>query len=89
MSKCLGEITKEEANEIKRLFSRKQALEELLPTIDLSKDDALYQRIIEDLVTTKIHIGTWWKTISSKYQWDFTATDSWWLDYETRIICLR
>jgi CXXX repeat modification system protein len=86
--KTLGKVTPEEANTIMLLFSRKKALEELLPTLDLEKNERLYEKVIADLSATNAKIMDWWKTVSGKYSWEFANTDSWWIDFETSTVSL-
>lgn len=89
MSKYLGEVTKEEAYAVRLLFSRKQALAELLQSIDLKQNEELYYQIIEDLTTTGLRISDWWKAISGKYNWEFSSDDSWKLDFDSLSVRLN
>lgn len=86
--KTLGKVTTDETNAILLLFSRKKALEELLPTLDLEKNEGLYEKVIADLSTTNVKIMDWWKTVSVKYSWEFAKEDSWWIDFETSTVSL-
>ena len=80
----LGSITSNERDEVQEINNRKHALEELISTVkDISQNDELYNRIITDIVDTKVKLSEWWLRISSKYEWTFSAEDTWSVDYRT------
>ena len=85
----LGTVTIEEADRIRILFRRKRALEELLLTIDFEERSDLYERIIQDLVQTNDQFADWWHEIATNYNWEYSSTNKWSIDFGTRIVTLE
>ncbi|NJK97842.1 MAG: CXXX repeat peptide modification system protein, partial [Bacteroidales bacterium] len=70
----VGAVTETEKEEIKKIFMRKVALNELLPSLGndlLSKTqkDELYEKIIADLAETSSNSEAWWQRKASEYKW--------------------
>ncbi len=83
----VGIVTKEEKNEILRLYERKIALTELLmtltiPTLDEEKN-YLYKKIIGDMGRTKLLFDSWWGKNAKKYNWKFHEGGKWNIDFKT------
>lgn len=89
----VGRVTDSEKDEIRRLFDRKMALNELLPALrndlltDIQKDE-LYERIISDVAETSNRFNTWWHDKSVKYNWKKVEEGNWHIDFETNEIFL-
>ena len=90
----VGMVTEQEKNEIKALFERKNALNELLMTLsnpemsEQAKND-LYERIVGDISRTKASFDKWWSDMSNKYQWKSVKNANWNIDFETNEISLQ
>lgn len=89
MATELGKVTLEEAKEIKQLYGRKMALEELLATIDIKNGTELYEQIVQDFMQTNGKFSEWWKTVAQKYNWHYDATNKWFVDFETGIVSIQ
>jgi CXXX repeat modification system protein len=84
----VGRVTPEERDEIKELFMRKNALNELFLT--LSKLDAatldsnpLYDKVVRDMGQVTLQFQSWWDTKAKVYGWKSKAGGSWNIDFET------
>ena len=87
----VGSVTDEEKDEIQRLFERKLALNELIPTLNsnvMSKDqkDELYEKAITDLGKTNAMFQKWWNDMALKYRWKAIENGNWSIDFETNEI---
>ena len=69
MKKLVGRVTKEERDEIKYLFERKNGLLELINSIDNSA--SIYEKVVMDLGQTTIKFQNWWNRHAEMYHWDF------------------
>ena len=88
MATELGKVTPEETREIRQLYGRKMALEELLPTIDMKNGTDLYEQMVEDFTQINDKFSVWWKTVAKKYNWQYDATNKWFIDFETGIVSI-
>ena len=77
----------EERDEIKRLFERRNGLEELAKIVTADNDD-LYEKVVKDLGETKVKFQAWWDKMGSKYQWDSREGGHWEIDFDTCTIFL-
>lgn len=59
MKKIVGTVTNEEKNEILRLFERRNGLNELA-LILTAENDALYEKLVNDLGETGTKFQNWW-----------------------------
>lgn len=89
----VGTVTKEEMEEIKKLYERKLALNEILPSLNsglLSKEqrDEIYEKVLVDLGKTNVNFQSWWNEKGSKYNWKATEKGQWTIDFETNEIFL-
>jgi uncharacterized protein len=67
----VGRVTKEESDQIKHLFLRREALGDLfslLPELEDAPSD-LYERVLEDTGRTVQEYEAWWAEMSLKYKW--------------------
>lgn len=85
--KVVGQVLPEERDEIKRLFERRNGLEELARIVTADNDD-LYEKVVKDLGETKVNFQTWWDRMSAKYQWESSARGHWEIDFESCEILL-
>ena len=86
MKKLVGRVTKEERDEIKYLFERKNGLLELINSIDNSA--SIYEKVVMDLGQTTIKLQNWWNRHAEMYHWDFIENGHWEIDFETYEIFL-
>ena len=77
----------EERDEIKRLFERRNGLEELAKIVTADNDD-LYEKVVKDLGETKVKFQAWWDKMGSKYQWESREGGHWEIDFDTYTIFL-
>lgn len=80
--KVVGQVLPEERDEIKRLFERRNGLEELARIVTADNDD-LYEKVVKDLGETKVNFQSWWDRMSTKYQWESSAGGHWEIDFES------
>ena len=74
--KVVGQVLPEERDEIKRLFERRNGLEELARIVTADNND-LYEKVVKDLGETKVNFQSWWDRMSTKYQWESSAGGHW------------
>jgi CXXX repeat modification system protein len=81
MKEVVGKVTTEERDEIKRLFGRKNALIDLLKSVE--KDSTFYERAMEDFIDTNEKFQKWWDVTAHKYYWKDIGTSHWEINFET------
>lgn len=81
MKKLVGIVTKEERDEVKYLFERRNGLIELINSIDDSA--AIYEKVVMDLGKTTTKFQDWWNHYSDIYNWERTKTGHWEIDFES------
>lgn len=81
MKKLVGVVTKEERDEVKYLFERKNGLLELINSINDSL--SIYDKVVMDLGETTTKLQKWWNKYASLYQWEQTENGHWEIDFET------
>ena len=89
----VGIVTKDECDEILKLYERKLALKEILPSLDSGllsnqQKDELYEKIIMDTGKTNLKFQSWWDEKSSKYHWKSAEKGQWTIDFDTNEIYL-
>lgn len=82
MKKLVGQVTVEEKNEIQKLFERRNGLNELA-TILTAENEALYEKLVNDMGETSAKFHQWWKSMGQKYQWELVDGGNWEIDFET------
>lgn len=82
MKKLVGQVTVEEKNEIQKLFERRNGLNELA-TILTAENEALYEKLVNDMGETSAKFHLWWKSMGQKYQWESVDGGNWEIDFET------
>lgn len=80
--KVVGQVLPEERDEIKRLFERRNGLEELARIVTADNND-LYEKVVKDLGETKVNFQSWWDRMSTKYQWESSTGGHWEIDFES------
>lgn len=88
-----AKLTIEETERLQKLFQRKMALLEIMPTlkspIDKENLDYLYGRIVDDLQITTNSIQEWWRTVAIKYNWQYGEDDSWSVNFREQLITIH
>jgi CXXX repeat modification system protein len=89
--KIFGTVTEEEKNTIEKLFERKNALKELLltlnnPSLSEKDKDFLYEKIISDTAKTEGAFQKWWSDMVQKYKWQPAESGMWNIDFKTNEI---
>ncbi len=82
MKEKVGQVSKEECNEIQQLFERKNGLNELAKILT-ADNEALYQKLVKDMGETSAKFQSWWDRMSQKYQWKSTPNGHWEINFET------
>lgn len=87
MKKVVGNVTKQERDEIQTLFERRNGLNELAKILTADSNE-LYERLVKDLSETTSKFQNWWDTMSNKYQWESAENGSWEIDFNDGTIYL-
>lgn len=88
----VGTVNEEEKEEIKMLYERKLALNDLIkllsnqPIEEMNK--SMYERLINDNGSTLRAFQTWWGSKSKKYKWKSVENGQWQINFETNEIFL-
>lgn len=82
MKKLLGQVTVEEKNEIQALFERRNGLNELAKILT-PENDALYQKLVNDIGETGSKFQSWWDHMAQRYQWESIEGGNWEIDFDT------
>lgn len=78
----VGDVSPEERDEIRRLFERRNGLNELAKV--LTADNAeLYERLVADLGATGMKFQQWWDDMAAKYQWQSVEGGNWEINFDT------
>lgn len=86
-TKIVGHVTVEEKQVIQRLFERRNGLNELAKILT-PENEALYEKLVNDLGETSTKFQQWWDTMSAKYQWESTPQGTWEINFDTNEILL-
>ena len=78
--KVVGQVTEKEKKQIQRLYERKNALAELAKIIT-AEDDALYEKIINDMGETNTKFQQWWDSMAQKYKWESKPNGRWEINF--------
>lgn len=81
MKKLVGIVTKQERDEIKYLFERKNGLLELMNSINDSL--SIYDKVVMDLGETSTKLQSWWNKYANFYKWEQAENGHWEIDFET------
>lgn len=89
----VGSVTEQEKEEIKKLYERKNALKEIIPSLNSGlltneQKDELYERVVQDMVKTNAAFQRWWDEKGEQYNWKSVENGNWNIDFETNEIYL-
>jgi CXXX repeat modification system protein len=92
--RVVGSITKEERDEIRAIFERKNGLNELfrsLASLSAAELEAtpLYERIVRDMGDASRRFQAWWDSRSAAYHWESLPGYQWEVDFEGCTIYLK
>lgn len=80
MKKEIGLVTQEERDEIKKLFERKNGLNELAKILTTDNED-LYNKLVRDLGETSTKFQDWWNEMGEKYNWESAENGNWEINF--------
>ena len=80
--KIVGQVTREEKDEILVLFERCNGLNELAKIVTADNTD-LYEKLVKDLGETGTKFQQWWDSMADKYQWESEEGGNWEINFET------
>ncbi len=80
--KIVGQVTREEKDEILVLFERRNGLNELAKIVTADNTD-LYEKLVKDLGETGTKFQQWWDSMADKYQWESEEGGNWEINFET------
>ncbi len=85
-------LSNTEAEQIRKIFQRKTALLELMPTIKSPMDkqslDYLYEKVVNDLQQTNQKMREWWNDLSKTHGWDYGDGYSWTVNFHNQEIMI-
>lgn len=87
VKKEIGQVTADERDEIRRLFERRNGLNELARIVT-ADNTALYEKLVTDLGETSARFDAWWNRMAAKYAWEEESEAHWEIDFDTCIIYL-
>ncbi|MCK4258658.1 MAG: CXXX repeat peptide modification system protein [Halanaerobiales bacterium] len=91
----VGQVTSEERDEIQRLYNRKMSLKELVMVLQENSaqnsqvDDAMYEKVVQDISDTNQNFQGWWDLMAQKYHWKNIHGGHWRIDFNTCDIFLE
>ena len=80
--KIVGQVTREEKDEILVLFERRNGLNELAKIVTADNTD-LYEKLVKDMGETGTKFQQWWDSMADKYQWESKEGGNWEINFET------
>lgn len=80
--KKVGQVTPEERDEIKRLFERRNGLNELAKVLT-ADDTELYEKLVADMGATSVKFQDWWSSNAAKYGWEGVEGGQWQINFDT------
>lgn len=86
--KRVGQVTREERDQILKLHERKNGLTELAKIITADNNE-LYEKLVMDLGETSRRYQQWWDDMADKYRWEGGADQSWEIQFDTCEIYLK
>ncbi len=84
MKKVIGQVTYEEKEQIRTMYEKKVALDNLL-LMDIKE---IQKKVMMDLYRINEEMQNWWKQMGLKYQWAGKENAQWEIDFHTREIFL-
>lgn len=80
--KKVGIVTKEERDEIQKLFKRHSGLADLAKIVTADNVE-LYEKIVNDLGDTNTKFQDWWNKKGEKYNWESADNGRWQINFDT------
>ena len=80
--RIVGQVTREEKDEILVLFERRNGLNELAKIVTTDNTD-LYEKLVKDLGETGTKFQQWWDSMADRYQWESEEGGNWEINFET------
>lgn len=87
MKRIVGSVTEQEKKEIQQLFERRNGLNELAKILN-ADNDALYQKLVQDMGETATKFQQWWDRMYEKYKWERVENGNWEINFNTNEILL-
>lgn len=87
MEKVIFELSDNELAEIRNLYEKKTALENLVKIVEPANEE-LYTRITSDYTKVLSLFQKWWEDMSKKYQWEHSESGHWTVNFDTKEIIL-
>lgn len=88
MKKLVGNVSEAEKQQILKLYERRNGLTELAKIIT-ADNDALYEKLVNDMAATGAQFQNWWDSMSKKYNWESAENGHWEIDFNTCNIYLN
>ena len=85
----VGKVTVAEKNFMFQIYNRRASLEELILTVSEKAHPALYGKINNELVNTRIEYDKWWQETQQKYNWKVNQNGYWIMDFNTCEVMLN
>lgn len=82
MKQLVGHVSEDERDEIRRLFERRNGLNELAKILTADNTD-LYEKLIADMGETSTKFHRWWDETAAKYQWRGMDNGHWEIDFNS------
>lgn len=79
---CVGNVSEQERDEIRKLFERQNGLNELSKILTADNTE-LYEKLVVDLGETNLKFQNWWDEMSTKYQWEGVENGHWEINFDT------
>ncbi len=80
--KIVGNVSVEERDEIKRLFERRNGLNELARILTADNSE-LYEKLVKDMGETGAKFQDWWERMARKYQWESVENGNWEINFDS------
>lgn len=80
--KKVGIVTKEERDEIQKLFKRHSGLADLAKIVTADNVE-LYEKVVNDLGDTNTKFQDWWNKKGEKYNWESADNGRWQINFDT------
>ena len=89
MGKIVGRVSEEEVKEIREIFGRKNALENLIKIVNPNENNQLYEKLIYDYNEILQKFQMWWSEKGDYYAWEGCEDGVWNIDFLTGDIYLE
>lgn len=87
MRKVIWTLNDKELDEIRQLYEKKIALENLVKILN-PENEAMYNKVINDYSTVSSRFHNWWHDMSKKYNWESIENGKWSVDFDTSEVIL-